>query len=261
MAKQENGYLGGFTGRLGTAVGYQWRGRWCVRSYQPQMHNPRTERQQAHRMMFKEEVVLASRMLWALRETMGDLSLEAHMTPCNYFIHRNQHAFGWNDGGLTVEWASLVLSEGPVAPVTFGATTVTEGTTLSIEFEPNPLHMRADRYYRVRLFIYCPETGSDFLTAPVYRRDHRIAVTLPEGFAGHEVHLWGLVQDNFGRWSDSIYIGYGPLENSALSTDESNIEPSMMEVSEIGPSTVDNHPEPDVRNDTSQTERVRKKPS
>lgn len=214
MAKIDNGYMGGFTGRLGTAVGYQWRGKWCVRSYQPLARNPRTERQQAHRMMFKEEVLLASRMLCTLRQTLDDLSLQMHMTPSNYFIHRNQHAFVWQDGKLEVDWAGLVLSEGPVAPVQFDAPVVTEGTQLSIGFIPNPSHMRAGHFDHVFLYVFCPETGREFLTAPVYRRDRRLAVVLPEDFRGREVQLWGLVQDSLGRWSDSIYIGYGPLENT-----------------------------------------------
>ena len=33
-------------------------------------------------------------------------------------------------------------------------------------------------------------------------------------WAGKEVQLWGVVSDDKGRWSETIYIGYGPLEDS-----------------------------------------------
>lgn len=218
--------MGGFTGRLGTAVGYQWRGKWCVRSHQPLARNPRTELQQQQRMMFKEEVLLASRMLWLLRETFGDASLGAHMTPSNYFIHNNQHAFAWDGEGLAVDWGALVLSEGPVAPVEFDAPVITEGTTLSIAFQPNPRHVRADHFDRVSLYVYCPATGGEFLTAPVYRRDRGLAVVLPASFAGHDVQLWGFVQDSVGRWSETIYIGHGPLENTDDEADGADVTPA-----------------------------------
>ena len=48
MAKQTAGYLGGFSGKLGTAVGYMWNGKWCLRAHNPMVHNPRTEAQTEH---------------------------------------------------------------------------------------------------------------------------------------------------------------------------------------------------------------------
>lgn len=211
MAIIENGYLGGFSGRLGTAVGYRWRGKWCLRSWNGHVRNPRTAAQQSHRMMFKQEVQLAGRMNWALRTTFNAISMEHGMTACNYFIASNQHAFSSVDGTLSVEWGALRLSEGPVAPVAFGALQVSERTVLSVEFERNPLHIRADNFDKVYLYIYCPSLGQGYLSAHVYRRERRIAAVLPEAFAGREVQLWGMVQDRNGRWSDTIYIGYGPL--------------------------------------------------
>ena len=207
MAKQDNGFLGGFSGRLGTAVGYQWRGKWCVRSLPGAMANPRTAAQQAHREMFKQEVQLAGRMNWVLRETLGAISLEMGLTAGNLFVKSNQHAFAWSDGHLAVDWASLVLSAGPVAPVRFGVPTVSGGTTLTVGFEKNPLHGRAENYDRVYVYVYCPSLEKGYLTAPEYRKTQSVSAVLPEMFAGREVQLWGMVQDAQGRWSETLYIG------------------------------------------------------
>ena len=46
MAKQTNGTLGGFVGKLGPVVGYRWKNVWCVRSQSRIVNNPRTEAQQ-----------------------------------------------------------------------------------------------------------------------------------------------------------------------------------------------------------------------
>lgn len=216
MAKIVQGIAGGFSGSVGPVVGYQWRGRWCMRSHPQSVRNPRTERQQAHRMMFKEEVQLASRMNWALRETFDELSLAEGLTPSNFFIRENQQAFAWSEGQLVVDWGALRLSMGPVAPVAFGVPEVRDETVLTVAFEKNPLHVRADAHDKVHLYVYCPEAKSGYLAAPVYRHTQRVSVVLPRMYAGKEVHLWGLVQDSQGRWSESIYIGYGPLTPESL---------------------------------------------
>ena len=114
-----------------------------------------------------------------------------------------------------VDWSALVLCEGPVAPVAFGTPEVVGGTTLSIAFEGNPQHLPADNYDRVQVFAYCPDIEMAFLAIPVYRREGRLSVALPELFGGHEVQLWGMVQDAAGRWSETIYIGCGPIEITA----------------------------------------------
>ena len=212
MATISTGYLGGFSGSLGPVVGYQWRGRWCLRAKPQLVKNPRTEEQQRHRMMFREEVRLAARMNWVLRATLEELSLADGLTPCNYFVKDNQRCFGLDEEQLTVDWSRLALSHGPVAPVAFDVPEVSEGTVLTIDFEKNPLHVSAGQYDKVYLYVFCPEVEQGFLSAPVYRRVQRLSVALPEVMAGREVQLWGLVQDSAGRWSETIYIGYGPLE-------------------------------------------------
>jgi len=250
MATINQGVMGGFHGRVGTVVGYNWRGKWVMRARPAFIRNPRTEAQQRHRMMFREEVRLASRLNWLLRESMEQLSLDEGLTPCNYFIKENQHCFSWDStvgtqravsavddtnsladtarrvptdgGGLLVDWANLVLSHGPVAPVAFGVPEVSEGTRLTIGFEKNPEHRRADALDKVHLFLYCTDCEECFLAAPVYRADRQVSVVLPAWWEGKEVQLWGLVEDQQGRWSETIYIGYGELTSLTGLTPDSS---------------------------------------
>ncbi len=230
MAIATNNQMMGLKGKVGLLVSYQWRGKWITRTFSSKPRNPRSEKQQAHRMLFKQEVQLAGRMNWVLRETLDAISAEHGMTACNYFIKKNQSAFSAEDGMLAVNWANLVLSEGPVAPVAFGAPEITERSTLTVNFERNPLHISSSNFDRVYVYLYCPETKMGFFTAPVYRRERRLSVVLPESFIGHEVQLWGMVQDQAGRWSETIYIGYGPVENTAATPqDETDGEKPKVE--------------------------------
>lgn len=206
MAITTNGQLLGLTGKVGHVVTYQWRGKWITRSFSAKPKNPQTDKQQKHRMIFKQQVQLAGRMNWVLRETMDAIAAENGMTACNYFLKRNKANFGENEGTLSVDWGNLVLSEGPVAPVAFGTPEIVGGTTINITFEGNPLHMPANNYDRVHVYAYCPEIAVGFLAIPVYRLVERLSVVLPEVFGGHEIQLWGMVQDAAGQWSETIYI-------------------------------------------------------
>ena len=212
MAIQAGGFLGGFSGRLGPAIGYMWNGRWCLRSRPTQVRNPRTEAQVAHRTAFKAEVQLAARMRQAVVATFTDQSRTMGMTAFNLFVNLNQPCFALEAGSLQVDWARLRLSTGPVAPVALGAARVEEGNVLEVAFERNPLGLRADAYDGVHLYVYAPAVGEGFLAAYVHRRDRRVRVCLPQGLAGHEVHLFAMVEDSHGRWSETAYGGSLVLE-------------------------------------------------
>ena len=93
MAKQTNGTLGGFVGKLGPVVGYRWKNVWCVRSQSRIVNNPRTEAQQEHRSLFKQEVQLAGRMRWAVNIGLKELSDQMDMTAQNLFVRANQQCF------------------------------------------------------------------------------------------------------------------------------------------------------------------------
>ena len=230
--------MGGFTGRLGPAVGYRWRGKWCLRAYQKFVNNPRTPAQQAHRMLFKEQVQLAGRLNYVLRKTFDEVSMEYGMTACNFFVSLNQAAFAPQGGGahhdgdgegMEVAWSRLRLSVGPVAPVAFGSVEVSHGTVVTVPFERNPLHVSTDAYDSVYLVAYAPELRQVYLSAPVHRRSRVLATDLPEHFAGHEVQLWGMVQDHQDRWSETIYIGGGVLEDGPLCVVEDDDDETFMD--------------------------------
>ena len=220
MAKQINGYLGGFTGRLGTAVGYRWNGIWCLRRLPTNMSNPQTPKQIEHRNAFKAQVQLAAAMRQAVVAGLTAEARQLSMTSYNLFVHINQLAFSSMEGTLLTDWRMLRVSLGPLPPVAFSVATIDEHNTLNVNFEANPLHMRADGYDMVRVYAYCPELGRGYMTAPVYRRSKRISAALPDAFEGKELQLYGFVQNDQGLCSDSLYISQEPVEDIDLETGE-----------------------------------------
>ncbi len=218
MAKQDTGYMGGFRGSLGPAVGYQWNGKWCVRSKPGYMTNPRSAKQMEHRAMFRQQVQLAARMRWGVTTGLTAVAREAGMTAFNLFVSINQQAFSLVDGQMAVQWSELQLSGGPVAPVAAGQVQVEAGNVLKATFVKNPHHLPANNYDRVYLYLYSPLLEEGFLAAAVYRREQRVGVSLPDYFAGQALQLYYMVEDDRGRFSPTVYGGEVILAETAIST-------------------------------------------
>ncbi len=202
MAKQTYGILDGYRGTVGTVIGYQWRGRWCLRARPRQVRNPQTAAQQEHRMLFRDMVQLAGRMKQGVRAGLHAASLEEQMTECNLFVKMNKAFF--TPGG--VDYASLSVSRGPVAPVAFTAAAVDVEGVLHLQFEKNPLHLRTDGGDEVQVYAFCPALQQGQLSAPSYRRTRRLDMVLPDEWAGLEVHYYGFVTDHRRQASETLYI-------------------------------------------------------
>lgn len=218
MAKQDSGILGGYNGKVGTVVGYRWNGKWCMRAYNRYVKNPRTAAQVEHREGFKQQVQLAAKMRMVIIRTLTDLAREAGMTSYNLFVKVNQPAFDMAEGRLAVDYSALTLSLGDVPQVGPAVMSWTADNVLETRFERGV----GQGFDEVRMYVYVPELGEGYLTAAVHRCDKRIAVALPDHFAGREAQVYLMVQTTDGRWSDSQYVGAICLTENELPVREIN---------------------------------------
>lgn len=230
MAKQRFGINDGYRGTVGTVIGYEWRGKWCLRSRPRFVHNPRTPKQMAARGLFALVSQLASQMRSALRLGMHNEALKVHRTECNHFMSLNAACFSLSNNQLQVDYENLLIAVGPVAPVGFEAPILPSVETrpaaslhpslraetrqdaslpeIVVPFEKNPLHLSSSSDDEVYLYAWCPELQQGVLSTPAYRRQRQVTISLPDNWVGLEVHLYGFVTDYAGRASDSTYIGY-----------------------------------------------------
>ncbi len=231
MGKTDFGFMAGFSGRLGNLIGYRWRGRMCVRTMPSHYRDARTPEQLQQRALFKAVVRFAAKARQVLKKGMNAVSLDAQMTESNYFMRVNKRCFALAAGTqdeLQVDYENLLLADGPVAPVAFYEPQMLDETTLSVDFEKNPLHRAVKWEDLVYLVAYCPELGDFDISVPVYRRSNRLTMSLNPYWVGREVHLWGFVVDSNGRASQSQYLGGGILgseEPDAQASDQQNDEP------------------------------------
>ena len=211
----------GYSGRIGNTICYEWRGRMCVRSKPSHYNDPKTERQLEVRSLFRQTVAFAGQAKQALRIGLRTSSLRAQMTECNYFMRMNRDCFALEEGELAVDYESLQFSEGPVAPVAFGAPAMLDERTIEVAFEKNPLGRVAHSEDLVYLVAYCPEYGHFEVSSGAYRYQKKVIITINEAWVGKEIHLWGFVRDSKDRASMSQYIGNGErrTENGVRGTE------------------------------------------
>ena len=162
MAKLHQGILGGFSGTVGTVIGYRRNNQWFMRARPRSVANPRTEAQQAHRRQFGDMVSLASRLLPALKVGMRHYAPQHAMTAGNAFVHLN-----WTREGA-ISLKDMKLSVGPVPMVTFTEITVEDGV-LTLRWDKNLHHHGAKNEDVVRIYAYnepCVGTRTSTTTEP-----------------------------------------------------------------------------------------------
>ena len=206
MAKQTEGIVGGFQGRVGPVIGYRWRGRWVMRSCPSKVRDPKSKQQMQCRAQFKAEVRLASRLQPVLRRGMHWPSIEAGMTEGNWFVHVNKQCFGWADEALTVNYPTLLLADGTLAKPLFGDA-MRDRQCVEVSFAAAAEGVAASPDDEVLLAAWCPDRDEVTISKPVYRRDGNASIQLPERLGEAEVHLYGFARDVDGRCSQSEYIG------------------------------------------------------
>ena len=227
MARQMAGYMGPFSGTLGTAIGYMWNGKWCMRSRPTAVYNPRTPEQVAHRELFKREVQLAADLRDAIVPSMSDMARQMGMTSYNLFVSVNQGAFSLVERAnqpnevvgdvFEVDWQNLRLSMGDVAQVESPRREMKEHNVLEVRYDKG----RGYSHDLVRLVVYAPGLRRSLMSKPAFRKDKKVAVALPDKFVGEELQMWLLVQSPDGQWSESVWV---PLGGEAVGSEELRVK-------------------------------------
>lgn len=130
MGRLDKGLLGGYTGKLGTTVGSTWKGINVVRTYQPNVANPRSDRQVEHRSLFSQVTEIGSLLLADVIKPLWDRNAK-QMSGYNAFIQANMLASA-KDKKLTPE--KFVLSKGRIG-----------STIIEVQSEESLLHVEWER--------------------------------------------------------------------------------------------------------------------
>lgn len=162
MARLEQGLLGGYSGKLGTTVGASWKGINVVRTYQPTVANPRTQKQRNQRDIFRDWAQLASFLLASHVKPLWDHKAK-RMSGYNAFVQAN---------------INNPRRELPIDPVVMILTDGKMGTTQSLDAEMLTANKITLTWHASTLPLYGSE--DDKIYALVFNHSGEVIGTLTE---------------------------------------------------------------------------------
>lgn len=215
MGKINQGILDGFNGKVGTVVGYKFKGKKVMRAYVDKIRNPRTSLQMDNRERFKTLTQLASAFIGANKIGLERVANSLRNTVNNSFMKVNQGAVSVMGGEAEVDYGSLKCSIGSLPQAGFGNASFAEPQRVSVSYSTSADMPRADAQDKVYLFVYQPDTKQGILSAPALRTTGTLELPVPSSWTGLTVHVYGFAvgdgRDNAGLRSDSSYIGTGVI--------------------------------------------------
>ena len=213
MAKLDMGILGGFSGRVGTVVGYYRRGAWFVRAYQPHIKDRKSAAQLEQRSRFKAMIQFASPATPVLRVGLRRTAADWQITEGNAFLKINKECFPRESrntrntrdsrdsrNSRAIDYPSLQFSRGSLAAPAALQYAVDEGGVLSVRWAAGGGRL-ADR---IHIYVYCPAAMTG-IALQGERGRHGLQTLLPQDFVGNELHLWAFAAAADGMVSPTVY--------------------------------------------------------
>ena len=221
MAKLDMGILGGFSGRVGTVVGYHRRGAWFVRAYQPHIKDRKSAAQLEQRSRFKAMIQFASPATPMLRVGLRKVAADWQITEGNAFLKLNHQNFLNNQNNQNNQNFQNNLNNQNIPnnrniqnnqinysglQFSYGHLTALKGLQYTVD-EEGVLHVRWEsaggvRSDRVHIYVYCRGRG---LCAEGRRGEGRVQLLLPEDFMSDELHVWAFAASANGEVSATVY--------------------------------------------------------
>ena len=227
MAKLDMGILGGFSGRVGTVVGYHRRGAWFVRAYQPHIKDRKSAAQLEQRSRFKAMIQFASPATPVLRVGLRKVAADWQITEGNAFLKINKECFPRESrnsrntresrNSRAIDYPSLQFSQGSLVAPTALQYAVDEEGVLHVRWE-SAGGVRSDR---VHIYVYCRGRG---LCAEGRRGEGRVQLLLPEEFAADGLHVWAFAASANGEVSPTAYAAARMSEYSGFSEHNAPVE-------------------------------------
>lgn len=205
MATIENRFFSGINGKFGPLVGYQWKGRQCLRTLPMCNRDPRTEAQVTQRIRFGALSRLGSMLLPAVKLGFRCAAIVGQTTEKNIFVKTNKQCVSVEGDVVNIDYESLKVADGPLPTVDFGEPTMAADGTVSVTFSDTA--MGVDRHSYVMLAAHIPSQGLTLMSQPVFRTTGLVTLDLPQHCRASESHLYGFCWDGYNLASPSCHVG------------------------------------------------------
>lgn len=217
------GVLGNQYGKVGPVVARKFRNENVYSAYQGNVANPRTEKQETHRVRFKELSQLAHNMACGARMGFVAAAKGTNLSPRNMFQKINwKYVTASAPDALNVDYTSLVVAKGGLSNVSFDAANFDTPSQVRVDFTDNAAVCQRTPNDKAYLVVYCPDVKQSMMSAgKTISASGDISVVVPNDWNGLKVHVWGFTRNEgdgvpelgivAGECSDSQYCGSGNI--------------------------------------------------
>ncbi len=208
MATFKNGANGSFSGKVGSVVGYQWRGINVMRSLPKKSTKPRSEKQLANEMRMKLAMSFLSPITGLIRAGYQGAADGLPMTPFNIALsYHKKNAIGGVYPALFFDYSKAKISTGPLAPAdSLTAEWRDEGLAISWDVSSREDDLLNDQN-TVILLRFVDINYWDVRTSGIIRGMGHYLFPLPSKLIGTEVHVYMAFNEPLsGTMSESRHV-------------------------------------------------------
>ena len=190
MGTSHQGIHGGFTGKVGNVIGYQYRGKQVYRSMPTSVANPKTEKQRGNRERFS----WVNRFLASQSQLvkLGFAAFSGNQTAFHAAVSYNmKHAANSDFSEAALSMTDLRISKGNLPPPSDLTVIFTAADQLTLHWTDHNLPLPAwhTDMLMVGLFDASKSQGLAYLNAAV-RAEGTASLILPEAWLGRSISVF-----------------------------------------------------------------------
>ena len=223
MSKNVKGVLGQQVGKVGPVVARKFRNLDVYSAYQPNVKNPRSQKQQENRLRFATISRIAHGFGCAVRLGFGAAVRGSKESMRNRFTKLNIPNVT-TDGvdSVKVDYTAIVVAQGGLCPVHFDMPLFDTPNSVMVNFdEMNANACQKTANDKVYVVVYSSDANLAVVGEGVARSQKKVMVEVPSNWNGTKVQVYGFVRNDgeantefdiaAGECSDSQYIGSGTI--------------------------------------------------
>ncbi len=209
MGKIPGGIFGGFSGKVGDVVGYQWRGEDLLRKAPPK--RPKGSGT-AGQLMQRKKFALVIGFLNPIQEVVGVYYGNKYRSKSRFNLamsYNLTNAVKEVDDDFMMDYPKVLLTKGALRGMESGAVTAQPNRVLELTWTDNSGQGSAAADDLVLVVVYSPAQGLFQVFDPAaLRNEATVALSMPTYFSGDEVEVWGsMVTADRKVAATSSYIG------------------------------------------------------
>jgi len=207
MGTIKKGILGGFSGKVGTVVGSNWKKVAYMRSLPLKVKNPRTEPQMMQRSKFALTLYFLKPVNGLLR--IGWKLYANKQSPINAAMsYTIANAITGNYPNYAIDPSKVLISRGSLTPAYNASATLASGA-INFEWDDNSGSSAAKMSDKALIAVINPtKSEAVFDTAGASRVDTAQSVNLPANWSGETVEAYlGFISEDGREVANSVYLG------------------------------------------------------